>query len=225
MTGKGLPKEFEPFSLDFEPRIQVYGTVEVESFTGSQKYVVDLEAQTCTCPNFQVDRLPYTPPNHLGRWCKHLVEVLHECGTLDDLDEWRAAMLEAGYGGPLFAFSVTLPTVQPMVVSMNSRLQWIDVYARAKRAGENMTNATGKIRRYGWHVAGHGWSYGEAPAGASELRPLLQSFNELTLQPIQHEQTDGKRNSRKSSAKSTSGCGIALLVAFVLFLIFGLSFS
>lgn len=90
MPSNVLPKEFEPLSLEFEPRIQVYGTIEVESFTGDQTYVVDLEAQTCTCPNFQEDRLPYAPPNHLGRWCKHLVRVLYDCGTMDELDDWRA---------------------------------------------------------------------------------------------------------------------------------------
>lgn len=216
MTSDGLPSEFEPLSLNFIPRIQFSGTFEVESFSGDDTYVVDLKEQTCTCLNFKEDRLPHAPPDHLGRWCKHLVQVLYDCGTMDELDEWRAALLADGFGGPLFAYFVMLPNAQKMVIGINSRMQWIDVYARSKKAGENMTNATGRIRRYGWHVSGHEWSYGEAPAGASELRPLLRSFDELYLIPKRPDSVPRESNVSRKAPIQERGCVTAVIVLFAL---------
>jgi len=213
----GFPKQLLPISLDFKPYLQAYGTIEVESFSEHERfYSVDLEEQTCTCGNFVEDRLPHVSKDHLGRWCKHLVEVLTECGALDDLDEWQKAMLAPGFGGPFYAFKVDLPTVLSMVVAINTNLEWMDVYARTKKAGEKMTNATGRIKRYGWHVSDHSWSYGEAPAGASELKPILKSFNQLSYTQIEEPKSSEPGGTPQKRRKSQSGCMSAFWVLLIL---------
>ena len=49
------------------------------------------------------------------------------------------------------------------------------LWNRKRRIGENIRQASGHFSNYGWNLYQNRWSYGEGPAGASLIRPLVQT--------------------------------------------------
>ena len=64
---------------------------------------------------------------------------------------------------------------------------WVNIHARKKRTGENIRQASGRFVNYGWNFYQNRWSYGEGPAGASLIRPLLQTVEPHELPDLLEE--------------------------------------
>ena len=53
---------------------------------------------------------------------------------------------------------------------------WIDVYAKARRKGDEPGKYTGAYGRYGFDRSENKWAYGNAPPGAREMRGIIKEI-------------------------------------------------
>ncbi|WP_181497947.1 SWIM zinc finger family protein [Rhodovulum viride] len=169
---------FIPFDLACGDIRPVSGDFRIVSFAQpGVVYDISLSNQTCSCPDF-VHRSDF-PVNNLSRWCKHLMAALSDEGTFEKIGEWHKAIADARHGGPIGAFTVTTEKSQVFLLTAGRNPDWINVFGRTRRKGEQAHQASGPIREFGWCISQQRWSYGEAPPGARELRRLLLKINEI----------------------------------------------
>lgn len=161
------------FSLAWAIPAHIKGVVEFpESSTSRVVVYADLGAQTCTCAAF-VSR-SNAPKDQFGRWCRHLVQGLADAGAFSGASEWHQAMATRGFEGPIGALLVRRATAPDVVLAKGDHPHWISIYARSQRSGERISEASGPVARYGWHLLEHRWAWGQAPPGARELRRMLK---------------------------------------------------
>ncbi|WP_176518630.1 SWIM zinc finger family protein [Rhodobacter maris] len=168
-------------------------------------YSLDLAAQTCTCPDFVEVRGNLAKSGELGRLCKHLVRALNERHAFDSANNWVRAIVNAGHGAPYIAWEVSLPTAKPMLVTVGNSREWLNVFAHMKRNGERYSEASGPIEQFGWSLGGHRWSYGQGPAGASEIRPFLKQLDGVDFDALLR----GDNRSRPPQSATTFVVGTA----------------
>jgi hypothetical protein len=203
MEHEPLPADFQVFSLSLElgpfpaTKFRVRSHSEDRTF-----YEIDLNKQSCTCPNFQKTRTGY-PHGHMGRFCKHLMEELSSRKAFAGASEWHRAIADEGYGGPALAWLVDLEPARQILITADPSSDWINVFARAKRAHERSAEASGKIKRFGWYIPERRWSYGAAPPGARQIRARLK---ELTLPQV--SRSDGPREAASSSPATGMTCEV-----------------
>lgn len=171
------PMPGKPFALDlslegFAPK-HVKQTA--RSYKSDREYQVDLIEQTCTCPDFSELRSK-ARANSMPRLCKHLMMKLHGSGAFKGENEWLRAIADQPYGGPKEAWLVERADSPPALVTRSGDGVWLNVYARSKRKGERISEASGAIKSYGWNTVDRRWAYGEAPPGARELRAILEKM-------------------------------------------------
>ena len=61
---------------------------------------------------------------------------------------------------------------------------WMDLYARKKRVGENIKQASGSFERFSWNLYQERWSYNDGPPGASLLRPLFKIVDATEIEDL-----------------------------------------
>ncbi len=166
-----LEEQSDEFDLTFSPPGNAKGWPDIEVQGSSGTYLVSLVRQTCTCPDFGVRKS--RPLNTMGRLCKHLMRELCARGCFSEATHWHQAIANAGHGGPRLAFLVRRKSAPPVLLALSDNKEWINVYANTRRKGETIANASGSIEEFGWSVVRKGWSYGEGPPGARELRGML----------------------------------------------------
>lgn len=71
-------------------------------------------------------------------------------------------------------FRATLASGQPIYFGMTPGTDWVDVYARRRRAGERAGVFTGAYDCFGFSLSGRRWSFGSGPPAASEIRAVLE---------------------------------------------------
>jgi hypothetical protein len=168
-----------PFSLATQPsNIQDEPIVLKVGF--SEQFTILMTEQICSCEKFAV--LKTQPMNHMSRWCEHLMYVMHTRNALTHENEWIQAIAADQHQGPLFALMIERPTTGKVLMTGRDDGEWLNFYAKSKRRGETMTQASGKIKRYGWSIKRKGWAYGEPPSGARELRQIIESIGSITIQ-------------------------------------------
>ena len=175
-----LPESDGIEKLDLEIEIDGAFKKPVETRSSSDSsvvYIVDLENQTCTCPDWcaRSDQ----PKNHLGRYCKHLIGEFRAASSLPK-DEW-IEWLMSYRGGPIRAWWIHLKTAPSVLLTCGIGSPWVNIHARTKRKGERIANATGSIEQTGWNVIEQRWSYGQGPIGSRELTPIMRK---LVIQKI-----------------------------------------
>jgi hypothetical protein len=90
----------EKLDLEMEIRGSLKKPIQTQSSSDSSVvYTVDLENQTCTCPEWRARS--DQPKNHLERWCKHLMRELQTACSLPK-DEWIECLMSYR-GGPIRA--------------------------------------------------------------------------------------------------------------------------
>lgn len=176
-----LPPEVTliPHTISFDVAPSTTQPIEVRSSSLEEHrptYLVDLVAQTCTCPDFA--RRSTIQRDNPARWCKHIVRQMRDTGSARGRDLWGEAMLSEGMGGPNRTMLVRRGGWPDILVAQENSDDWISVYARTARRGENVREATGRVHRFGWNTEQRRWSYGESPPGAGQLRKILNAVAE-----------------------------------------------
>ena len=163
------------FSLDCPELIKITGVKRVSSFSSAGvKYMVSFDDQTCTCPDF--DQRGHCAVNNFSRWCKHLVNELNDARAFEKANLWQQAFANDGNGGPVAAYWLRPPKIEPIVLTVGHNLEWINAFVATKRVKKSASDDVGRIKCYGWHIPGKRWSYGEAPPGAREIRKVLMQI-------------------------------------------------
>lgn len=173
-----LEKSATEFDLTLEPKPKKE-TAEIRSsdYESEIKYQVNLIDQTCTCSDFSARSC--RPKNHFSRWCKHLIKALDRDGAFEGIDEWQRAIVDDGHGGPKIAYMIARDAASPALITVGSSDEWINVYARKKKKGEKVSEASGSIARYGWSISQQRWSYGDGPDGAREIKKMLKVIEDV----------------------------------------------
>ena len=174
----GLPKEFEEFSLEIAIPKKVQVGLRERPYESAGGYHQNLAEQTCSCHGSVEVRQKHCTPDFMGRFCKHLAAALDARGAFEQSDQWIKEIVKAGFGGPFFAFELGTETAGTVLITVGPGNEWLNVFARFRRNGQ------GPIHQFGWHIASHGWSYGTAPGGASEIRSFLELFDHISFDPI-----------------------------------------
>ena len=173
-----MMKQFhvERFGHDL-PIKPVQGLLKVKSqFDAGVIYDVDLEQQTCTCESYKKRRLH--PKNHVARWCKHLLRALDKAGAFIPLEGLQSEVVKFSYTHCDNMYLIKHSDLPEMVLTLTDGYiseGWVNINARKRRTGENIRQASGHFSNYGWNLYQNRWSYGEGPAGASLIRPLVQA--------------------------------------------------
>lgn len=172
-------KAASEFDLAFTPK-PTKETAEIRSseYGSETKYLVHLLDQTCTCADFS--RRSHRQKDHFSRWCKHLIKAFAREGAFESADDWQKAIAEDAFGGPNIAYMLRRGEAPPVLITAGGSDEWINVYARKKRRGEKVSEASGPIERHGWNLAQQRWSYGEGPDGAREIKKVLKEIDRLT---------------------------------------------
>jgi hypothetical protein len=137
----------------------------------SQTYQLDIGTLGCTCQSGQI-RSQF-PARDARRICHHLMPYLRNHGLIHGGDHWAQVLIDQGEGAPLDAWTLRLNTAPPILITRGTSPLWLNIFARSKRPGERIAQASGPIERYGWSLLEKRWSYGEGPPGAGEARRLI----------------------------------------------------
>lgn len=135
------------------------------------RYVVDLHALTCSCPDFMQRRAAFADRDP-RRLCKHLRTELGD-GLLRAVGEIEGAIVRAGCAKAEL-YRATVSTNRSVVLGITPADPWIDVFARTFRRGDQHGDLSGPYATYGFNAREHSWSYGSVPVGAGELRRLFK---------------------------------------------------
>ena len=145
--------------------------VPIRSSDGVGTYIVDLQAQTCTCQDSV--RRADQPHGSIGRACKHVAaSVLADPDLAQQLSPLETCILQQG-GSKLAFFAVHTAAGGEICVGVDPGWEWADVYFRKYRKGDPLGAPTGAWEQYGLSLTEWRWSYGEGPRGAREIKELL----------------------------------------------------
>jgi hypothetical protein len=164
-----------PFSLSTQPRNIQDTPIILNMVYGGESFTVSMVNQTCSCEKFAASGS--NPMNHMSRWCEHLMYAMHTRKALAHENEWIQAIAADQHQGPLFAMMIERPTTGKVLMTGRDDGEWLNFYAKSKKRGETVTQASGKINRYGWSIKRKGWAYDKAPPGARELRVLINDHD------------------------------------------------
>jgi hypothetical protein len=189
------------------PRTDASHVQEIWGSTGDRSYSVDLYQQTCTCPDFQAQRVQVSVGG-IGRACKHLgMAIRSHRGLAAELDPLTTCILTSGT--KLQYLHTTMSAGGDLYVGVSPDSEWADVLFRKYRQGDALGAPTGTWAAYGFHLVDWRWSYGDGPRGAREIRQILAPLRRTVV----------PRGARESQEGST-GClvllaGGGLLLAMV----------
>jgi hypothetical protein len=83
-------------------------------------------------------------------------------------------------------FRARLASGEFVYFGFTAGIEWIDVYARRRRAGEKEGRFTGPYACYGFSRSSQRWSFGSGPPGAAEIRVLVAALISLASTPASH---------------------------------------
>ena len=69
-----------------------------------------------------------------------------------------------------------LSSGQPVLIGYSCDDSWLDVYARKRRKGDRDGVYTGNYDCFGFNIERNGWSFGDGPPGAREIRSMLKNL-------------------------------------------------
>ena len=146
--------------------------------TGKSYFHVDLSPHTCTCDDFVSRRSRFEFPD-VRRLCGHMIRAYQKAEAWPEPDGIVAAMFSNGPPeGGCWAYDRILRTKlssgEHVYFGEKHDRDWIDVYAKARRKGDEPGKYTGAYGRYGFDRANTKWAFGNAPPGAREIRGILK---------------------------------------------------
>ena len=166
----------------------------VANYNENSFYELDLINQTCGCEKFQ--QCSIYPVNDIRRLCPHLRGELFS-KHVRNIPELAECYISYGSRRNSEITKYQLSSGVPFYIGHSGlKCEWIDVYARKREKGEKEGNFTGFYERYGYNLLEKRWSYGEGPAGASEIKkqiailfPSVSSKLEIKIytEPFEHE--------------------------------------
>lgn len=142
--------------------------------TPGLRYQVDTAQVTCTCPDF-VGRCTTFPANDFRRLCKHLADAMSPLIDWERSSNWGPVLLQNGRAKLHFVIG-TLSSGAAVLIGSSPDDPWIDVYSRKRRRGDRGGVYTGDHDCFGFNVERNGWSFGNGPPGAREIRPMLKEL-------------------------------------------------
>lgn len=149
--------------------------------TPGLRYQVDTAQVTCTCPDF-VERRTTFATNDLRRLCKHLARAMSPLIDWGRSSEWGPVLLQGTRAKTNFVTG-TLSSGAAVLIGSSPDDPWIDVYSRKRKKGDRGGVYTGDYDCFGFNVERNGWSFGDGPPGAREIRSMLK---ELLGSPAAH---------------------------------------
>ena len=174
---------------------QVWGVFQVASMSErGVQYRVDIGGQTCECENFKKRRSH--PRNHVARWCKHLLGAFDEVGAFNTLEGMQAEVVKFEYTQCDKMYLIKHDDLPEMVITLSDdslSRDWMDLYARKKRVGENIKQASGSFERFSWNLYQERWSYNDGPPGASLLRPLFKIVDATEIEDLLETMCDSSK--------------------------------
>ena len=174
---------------------QVWGVFQVASMSErGVQYRVDIGGQTCECENFKKRRSH--PRNHVARWCKHLLGAFDEVGAFNTLEGMQAEVVKFEYTQCDKMYLIKHDDLPEMVITLSDdslSRDWMDLYARKKCVGENIKQASGSFKRFGWNLYQERWSYNDGPPGASLLRPLFKIVDATEIEDLLETMCDSSK--------------------------------
>lgn len=138
-------------------------------------YEIDLENQTCECAQFS-ERKKF-PKNTMARFCEHLFIGMNQQKAFSRQHHITFTALKLGLRDiTTSAYAIKHDDLPLMYAIIGDNDEWINIYARTKKTGQTIYEASGDFERHGWHIYKKYWSYGAGPPGASLLKPLFSSL-------------------------------------------------
>ncbi len=171
-TGKNA---FEVVRID-NPTLQLpeensVSDIEIPSFSDDKiTYHVSISKMTCSCPDFQKHR-KNVAPNDPRRVCKHIATVLEENNFFQPQSELALVILQRSSTNKKLT-TVKLESGNEVAICHGGS-EWIDVFTRKRKKGDNGGLYTGKYDRFGFNLNENRWSYGDGPPGAREIRFII----------------------------------------------------
>lgn len=144
----------------------------VESFSSDDSYDVDLDWQSCPCPDW-IDRRRGFALESPDRCCKHIVRAIFDNELDDQLDPLPRSILENCYersrGADMGAEYFLLSYKDNKALLSVTESDWINVYA---------LGGDGCFERFGYNRLERRWAYGESPYGiATAVRKFARELN------------------------------------------------
>jgi hypothetical protein len=149
--------------------------------TPGLRYQVDTTRVTCTCPDFVGRRMTFAT-NDFRRLCKHLAGAMTPIIDWEHSSEWGPVLIQ-GTRAKLHFVTGTLSSGAAVLIGYSPDDPWIDVYSRKRKKGDHGGVYTGEYDCFGFNVDRNGWSFGDGPPGAREIRSMLK---ELLGSPAAH---------------------------------------
>lgn len=185
-------------STDLKNLNSTHGRDKITSQSGNI-YEIDLENQTCECAQFS-ERKAF-PKNTMTRICEHLFIGMNKQKAFSRQHHITLTALMLGLREiTTSTYAIKHNDLPLMYAIIGNNDEWINIYARAKKTGQTIYEASGEFERHGWHVYKKYWSYGAGPPGASLLRPLFSSLTcieDLSALAVQLEKIDPIPDERK----------------------------
>jgi hypothetical protein len=139
-------------------------------------YLVDLSAQTCTCPDFLESRSSHEVGD-TRRFCKHMVWLSVEKGFAAAAHPAVVSLFDnsrdAWKGLPRDQLFLVDIEGELALVSKPETGEWANVYFRNRNRKKDGTYS---YKRFGFNLAEQRWSYGYGPPGAKILRQIFKSW-------------------------------------------------
>ena len=137
-------------------------------------YQVDTAQVTCSCPDF-VERRTTFATNAFPRLCYHLADAMSPLIDWERSSEWGPVLLQRPRA-KLHFVTGTLSSGAAVLIGYSPDDPWIDVYSRKRRKGDRGGVYTGEYDCFGFNVDRNGWSFGDGPPGAREIRAMLKEL-------------------------------------------------
>lgn len=134
--------------------------IEVESFSGSGNYQLDLNTLSCSCPDFQKRRTHFDAEDP-RRLCKHLIKEIDPFDYFNGDSAYHILAIDSNHGFPTgekIIISAGNETITAYINTDKNKV-WIDVFDSQDR--------------YGFNVKEQRWSYGTGPKHSEDIAKCL----------------------------------------------------
>ena len=174
---------FERIDINMYGIRPLIGKDRIKSNWSDHHYEIDLGQQTCTCDYFT--KKEQFGLNDGRRFCYHMIDAFNRRDAFEKIDHRTRMAAELGSSATFVsAFALQHATLPMMYLLVEHENPWLNIYAREKRTGESIYNASGDFWRHGYNILEKRWAYGTGAsgtgiAGASVLKPFLRSLNDL----------------------------------------------
>lgn len=163
------------------PKLDISKFSEIKDMTISSssedgvEYNVSLSNVSCNCHDFLKSRKDYekTDPRRI---CKHLLSVMVSERVLYQQPDLIKSMLVR----PIHkdhVVTVLLTNGNEAVITHGGN-DWADIHTRKKKSGDKGGLYTGDYDRYGLSLENHYWARDKSPAGARELKSIVDQLVE-----------------------------------------------